>query len=121
MNGEKIYEEFIESDLSNFMGEGFEDISYDFFEKLNKEEKLPGFVYSYGRWWGNNPYEKKEEEIDLVGEGKDFSIYGEFKWRNRDFDVNDSLPMYSWVCGQKLGQMKGRFKNVFIPRKSKSC
>lgn len=89
MNGEKIYNEIIRDDLTNFMGEGFEDISYDFFIKLNKEDKLPGFVHSYGRWWGNNPLEKKEEEIDLIGEGKDFSIFGEFKWRNRDFDIQE--------------------------------
>lgn len=89
MNGERIYNEFIREDLSNFMGEGFEDISYDFFEKLNKEDKLFGFVHSYGRWWGNNPLEKKEEEIDLLGEGKGFSVFGEFKWRNRDFDMGE--------------------------------
>ena len=28
----------------------------------------------------------QEEEIDLIGEGRDFSIFAEFKWRNRDFD-----------------------------------
>ena len=89
MNGKKIYEEIIKDDLTNFMGEGFENICYDFFEKLNEENKLPGFVYSYGRWWGNNPIEKKEEEIDLIGEGKDFSIFCEFKWRNRDFNLSE--------------------------------
>lgn len=89
MSGDKVYKEFVKKDLANFMGEGFEDISYDFFAKLNREDKFPKFVYSYGRWWGNNPLEKKEEEIDLVGEGKSFSIFGEFKWRNRDFDMKE--------------------------------
>ena len=89
MNGEEIYNEFIREDLPNFMGEGFEEIAYEFFEKLNREDKLPGFVHSYSRWWGNNPLEKREEEIDLIGEGKDFSIFGEIKWRNRDFDMSE--------------------------------
>lgn len=87
--GEKLYREFVKEDLSNFMGESFEEISYEFFEKINKEAKLPGYVLSYGRWWGNNPIEKKEEEIDLLGEGKSFSIFGEFKWRNRDFEITE--------------------------------
>lgn len=95
MNGEKIYNELIKDDLPNFMGEGFENISNDFFEKLNSNGKLPGFVYSYGRWWGNNPIEKQEEEIDLLGEGKDFSIFGEFKWRNREFDIKELEKLFS--------------------------
>lgn len=89
MNGEKIYEHFIAEDLSNFMGPGFEKISYDFFDRLNNNNLLPEFIHSYGRWWGNNPIEKREEEIDLVGEGQNTSIFGEFKWRNRNFDISE--------------------------------
>lgn len=87
--GDKVYKEFVKDDLPNFMGEAFEYICYEFFEKLNNEDRLPGYVHTYGRWWGNNPIERKEEEIDLVGEGKDFSILGEFKWRNRDFEEGE--------------------------------
>lgn len=87
--GEKIYGEFVKEDLPNFMGESFEEISYEFFECINKESKLPGYVLSYGRWWGNIPIEKQEEEIALLGEGKNFSIFGEFKWRNREFEIKE--------------------------------
>lgn len=54
------------------MGESFEEISYEFFECINKESKLPGYVFSYGRWWGNNPIEKQEEEIHFLEKGKTF-------------------------------------------------
>lgn len=95
MNGEKIYDQFIKEDLTNFMGLGFENISYDFFDRLNNNNLLPGFIHSYGRWWGNNPIEKREEEIDLMGEGKNLSIFGEFKWRNRDFDIAELNKLIS--------------------------
>nr|WP_259932015.1 DUF234 domain-containing protein [Helcococcus kunzii] len=84
-----MYGEFVKEGLPNFMGESFEEISYEFLEYINKESKLPGYVLSYGRWCGINPIEKQEEEIDLRGEGRNFSIYGEFKWRNRDFEIKE--------------------------------
>lgn len=89
-NGARVYSEWIKEDLPNYMGQAFEAICYEFFDKLNREDKLPGFVLSYGRWWGNNPLEKRGEEIDLVGEGKDFTIFGECKWRNRDFSCQEA-------------------------------
>lgn len=76
-NGENIYVEFIKDDLSNFMGQAFEEISYDFLATLNRQKELPGTVGDFGRWWGNNSRDKREEKIDLVGEGKNFAVYAE--------------------------------------------
>ena len=36
-----------------------------------------------GRWWGPNPKEKREEEIDLLAAGvRDTAVFAECKWRN---------------------------------------
>jgi hypothetical protein len=37
-----------------------------------------------GRWWGNNPKKKREEEIDLIGLNlaRSQAIFGECKFRN---------------------------------------
>lgn len=99
-NGENIYFEFIKDDLSHFMAQAFEEISYDFLTKLNRNKELPGMVGDFGRWWGNNARDKREEEIDLLGEGKNVAVYSEIKWRNRDFslkEMNDLIDKSQWV------------------------
>ena len=36
-----------------------------------------------GRWWGNNPKLKKQEEIDIIAvDNEDKMILGECKWKN---------------------------------------
>ncbi len=85
--GDKVYQETIEKALSSFMGEGFEKIFIDYFDQLNQEGKLPTLITRRGRWWGNNPKLKREEEIDLVGIGHDISIFAEVKWTKEPIDL----------------------------------
>jgi AAA+ ATPase superfamily predicted ATPase len=35
-----------------------------------------------GRWWGSNPVEKREEEIDVLALNDDSAIFAECKWKN---------------------------------------
>ena len=43
---------------------------------------------SLGRWWGNDPKEKKQVEIDIMGEAdKTTALFGECKWTNEKVDV----------------------------------
>lgn len=81
--GDRLYREQVKEDLPNFMGEGFEEIFIDHFDRMNKEGALPFLITSRGRWWGNNAKLKREEEIDLVGFGRDAAIFCEAKWTNR--------------------------------------
>ncbi len=85
--GKKIYQQYIKDDLSNFMGYGFEVISYDIFDELNANGKLPDLFYARSRWWGNNPMKKQNEEIDIVGESDKYIIFGEAKWTNQKVGV----------------------------------
>lgn len=85
--GDKVYKETIEKNLSAFMGEGFERIFIDYFDQLNQEGKLPTLITKRGRWWGNNPKLKREEEIDLVGIGHDISLFAEVKWTKEPIDL----------------------------------
>lgn len=81
--GESVFDTIIADDLNNFMGEGFEQIFFDYFDRMNQEMSLPELVLERGRWWGNNPKLKREEEIDLVGIGKTTTFFAEVKWTTK--------------------------------------
>ena len=41
-----------------------------------------------GRWWGNDPIEKTQAEIDILGEqDKTTALFGECKWTNERVDL----------------------------------
>jgi len=47
-----------------------------------------------GRWWGNNPETRMQEEIDILAEYENNAIFGECKWKNQPIglaDVNDLI------------------------------
>ena len=62
------------------MGEVFEHICQEYLWKA----KLPFSISGVGRWWGNNPLRKCEQEIDLIAvdSSKSNFIFCECKWRN---------------------------------------
>ena len=77
--GEQVYEE-VKGHIPDFMGEVFEKICKEYMWK----SKLPFSVSEIGRWWGNNPIRKAEQEIDLIAVNSSNSkaIFCECKWRN---------------------------------------
>lgn len=53
------------------------------------EGRLDVLPLEVGRWWGTNPVERCEEEIDVVLSGVDGElILGECKWSNRSVDAS---------------------------------
>jgi len=66
--------------FETYMGPVFEDCSIQYLWR-SASSKYP---YKYiGRWWGANPKEKHEEEIDiLAADGRGNTLFGECKWRN---------------------------------------
>lgn len=78
----------IEPYLPNYMGKVFEDICMQYLWKLLIDGRCPVEFISLGRWWGNNPVEKKQTEIDIMGEqDKDTALFGECKWTNEKVDL----------------------------------
>jgi AAA+ ATPase superfamily predicted ATPase len=77
--GDELYED-IKDRIPDFMGEVFEEICKEYIWKA----KLPFSPSEIGRWWGNNPVKKAEQEIDLiaVNSGNTKAIFCECKWRN---------------------------------------
>lgn len=78
----------IEPQLSDYMGKVFEDICRQYLWKQLLIGNCPVEFTSLGRWWGNNPIEKCQAEIDIMGEqDKDTALFGECKWTNEKVDL----------------------------------
>ena len=78
----------IEPQLSDYMGKVFEEICKQYLWKQLLSGKCPVEFKSLGRWWGNDPKEKTQEEIDIMGEqDKNTALFAECKWTNDKVDL----------------------------------
>ena len=79
----------IEPQLSNYMGRVFEEICMQYLWKLLLEGKAPIEFVSLGRWWGNDPIQKRQAEIDIMGEqDSESALFAECKWRNEKLELD---------------------------------
>lgn len=66
MLGAKAASKEIADGLSDYMGEAFEGICKEYFVRRAKKGDLPFVPYKMGKWWGNNPYIKEQDDVDLL-------------------------------------------------------
>lgn len=84
----------IEPQLSNYMGRIFEEICMQYLWKQLLIGNTPIEFVSLGRWWGNDPIQKTQTEIDIMGEqDSESALFAECKWRNEkvDLDILETL------------------------------
>ncbi|MBQ7515198.1 MAG: ATP-binding protein [Schwartzia sp.] len=98
----QVYGKVIKPYLPEFMGLVFERMCHDYL--LYYANNASYELLSLGRWWGNDPSEKKEIEIDIVGEileasGETSYLIGSCKYRNTKTgrDELDRLRHYATV------------------------
>ena len=78
----------IEPHLTEYMGHIFEDICTEYLWHLLDSEKSSVEFSDLGHWWGNDPKEKKQVEIDILGFGEENdAIFAECKWQNEKVDT----------------------------------
>lgn len=66
MLGSKEASKEIMEDISNFMGDIFEEICKEYIVCLAKQKKLPFIPFHLGKWWGTNPVIKAQDDVDLL-------------------------------------------------------
>lgn len=66
MLGVKAASKEIMDVLSDYMGEAFEGICKEYFVRRAKKGDLPFVPHKMGKWWGNNPYIKEQDDVDLL-------------------------------------------------------
>ena len=84
----------VEPQLSDYMGGVFEDICIQYLWNRLLAGESPVEFASLGRWWGNDPRNKCQVEIDIMGEQDSrAALFAECKWRNEkvDTDVLETL------------------------------
>ena len=78
----------IEPHLSTYMGKAFEEICKQYLWKLLLSGQSPIEFTSLGRWWGNDPVQKCQAEIDIMGEqDKSTALFAECKWTAEKVDI----------------------------------
>jgi len=101
--GEAVYEYEIADYISDYMGLAFEVICKQYLIEEAKHNKLPFFIGKIGKWWGNNPKKRRQEEIDILAYHKDSALFCECKWTNAlvDRDVLNDLTEQSELFAYK--------------------
>lgn len=78
----------IKPELSDYMGEVFEEICKQYLWSLLLSGKCAIHFTDIGRWWGTNPQNRQQVEIDIMGTAdKNTALFGECKWKNEKVDL----------------------------------
>ena len=84
---ELFYErEITKEKLNTFIGHRFEGVCESYLKDLFYNGKMPFFAENLGRWWGNNPVLKKQEEIDILAIDDENALFCECKYTSEKFD-----------------------------------
>ena len=86
--GQRIYESLVKPQLNDYMGLVFERICYEYCYLPEVLSTAPFFYQKLGRWWGNNPIKRCQEEIDILGMNESDILICECKWNESDVGIN---------------------------------
>lgn len=100
---EKLYDKAVRAHLNDYMGLIFEKMCSDYL--LYYADELDFQLIDIGQWWGTDPAEKKQVQIDLVGttDKKQEYLIGSCKFRNEavGMDELELLKNYAAVFGKE--------------------
>jgi hypothetical protein len=83
-----VWKRRIMPDYNEYMGLVFEKVCRDYLYRKNSQGELPILFTSIGRWWGTDPAERRQVEIDLIAKDGNSYIACECKWRNEALDLS---------------------------------
>lgn len=95
---EKSAEEiFAPENINRYMGHIFEKICLEYMLRRARRGQLPFVPEKYGRWWGNNPSRRMQDDIDVLLSDRNGEklIMCECKFRNELFGKEEFENMIS--------------------------
>lgn len=83
--------EEIMGEINDYMGPVFEEICKQYLMRLAKSGKLPFVPYEIGKWWGNNPKIKAQDDVDVLALDKkaEKALFVECKFRNKPMPMEE--------------------------------
>ncbi len=89
--GAKDASQEIMGDISDFMGLAFEEICRQYLVRQAKKKRLPFVPAEIGKWWGNNPVIRAQDDIDLLAlsKKKTEGLFVECKFTGRPMPMEE--------------------------------
>ncbi len=109
---ERSTREIIEN-INDYMGPVFEKICEQYLIRLARENKLPFIPYKMGKWWGNNPLIKAQDDIDILvfdKTGKK-ALFCECKFRNKPMPMEEYDDLLT--ASKMFGELKEKHLMFF--------
>ena len=105
MLGTELASAEIMENINDYMGPIFEDMCRQYLIRAAKQRKLPFVPYQIGKWWGNNPILKAQDDIDILAVDKsgEKGLFCECKFRNKPMPMEEYDDL---VCASEI------FKNI---------
>lgn len=110
--GASKYTDLIYNDISQVLGLAFEEVCLQYLTILARNNKLPFIPNGLGKWWGNNPKKKKQDDIDIMGVNGDKGIFCECKFKNEKFDLSEFNDLIS--ASEIFTDVKEKYYYVFV-------
>lgn len=81
----------IMGEINDYMGPVFEDICRQYLIRRAKAGKLPFVPCIIGKWWGNNPVIRAQDDVDLLALDRngERGIFVECKFRNKPMAMEE--------------------------------
>ncbi len=81
----------IMENINDYMGPVFEKICEQYLVRAARAKKLPFIPYKMGKWWGNNPMIKAQDDVDILAFDKNGkkALFCECKFRNKPMPMEE--------------------------------
>ena len=111
--GEEASAEQIMQGMSDYMGKIFEQICMQYMLRQARAGLLPFVPKDIGRWWGNNPKKRSQDDMDILCLNYDgtAAIFCECKFRNEPFDMKQYNDLFA--AADILKKPKERYYYIF--------
>lgn len=97
--GAEGYTDKIINDIPSVLGSAFEEVCTQYLTLLARKNKLPFIPNGFGKWWGNNPVKKSQDDVDILGINDNKGIFCECKFRNEKFDLPEFNDL---ICASNI-------------------
>lgn len=78
-------------EINDYMGPVFEAVCLQYLIRAAKIGRLPFVPYTIGKWWGNNPAIRQQDDVDILALDKKGTkgIFCECKFRNKPMPMEE--------------------------------